>query len=292
LGVFICCVSFGCESVEGPELDYPCVSWCNTIAPWPHDGNPYETESFVIYSDGVSLEALRTLGEYAEDALVLVKSELGVDNDSLFTFPPGQDKLHIYTYKHRFPRDWGGQGFYGGLIIYSPDHEERTQLGRTDPSVYGPLMKHEVPHMVQGLLLGSIHPSLVDEWVSEGIADYIAGGTNAPPIVDRATLDHLTSTYGELNPIAQHIGDDYTVEEGYAYYYPMYELAVRYLVDPATLNNPLTTFRDLFLELKGTQPCYVGGVCSEFEIAFNVRMGINLADYEPRFFEIIRAYLN
>lgn len=102
------------QSVDGPELYYRCVSWCNTIAPWPYDGNPYETDNYVIYSDGVSLEALRILGEYAENALVLVKSELGADNDTLLACPPGQDKLHIYAYKYRFPQDWGGQGFYGG----------------------------------------------------------------------------------------------------------------------------------------------------------------------------------
>ena len=68
--------------------------------------------------------------------------------------------------------------------------------------------------------------------------------------------------------------------------------AVRYLVDPAGGNNPLSTFRDLFLELKGGTPCYVGGVCPEFRTAYDARMGTSLADYEARFFEIIRAYLN
>ena len=48
----------------------------------------------------------------------------------------------------------------------------------------------------------------------------------------------------------------------------------------------------LMQELKGNEPCYVGGVCPEFETAFNARMGIDLDEYEARFFEIIRAYLN
>jgi len=72
----------------------------------------------------------------------------------------------------------------------------------------------------------------------------------------------------------------------------MYEFAVRYLLDPAGRNNPLTTIRDLFLELRGTAPCYVGGVCPAFETAFNARMEFGLADFEARFFEIIRTYLN
>jgi hypothetical protein len=63
---------------------------------WPHDGHPYETEHFVVYSDGASQRARQRLAALAEDVLVDVVDEMGVDPATMFRFPAGQDKIDIY----------------------------------------------------------------------------------------------------------------------------------------------------------------------------------------------------
>ena len=41
-------------------------SWYETPFKWPHDGNPYETENFVVYSDAASEEARKILAQAGE----------------------------------------------------------------------------------------------------------------------------------------------------------------------------------------------------------------------------------
>jgi hypothetical protein len=266
-------------------------SWYKTQFKWPHDGDPYEGAYVVVYSDGASLEARQTLAAIAEELLVKVKQELAITSDTLLLLPHDQEKIHIYAYRYQNPTTWSGQAYYGGLIVYSADQEERAKAGLTEPEPYRAIVTHEMVHVVQGLLLGSVHPSLVDEWLSEGLAEYLGTASIEPPVHSLARLDELTAAFGELNPIAQHIGDEYTVEQGNKYYYPMYELAVRYLVDSEGRGVPKSAFRDLFLDQRGEEPCYVG-TCPEFGVAFETHFGLSLQEYEDRFFELMRAYLD
>jgi hypothetical protein len=62
---------------------------------WPHDGHPWETEHFVVYSDGASLKARQRLAALAEEVLVEVIDEMGVDPATMFRFPASQDRIDI-----------------------------------------------------------------------------------------------------------------------------------------------------------------------------------------------------
>jgi len=162
--VLIPSVSAGCGSVTAPELDYPCVSWCNTVAPWPHDGNPFESQHFTIYSDGASLQARMDLAAIGEEVLTDLKSRFEIPSNDLFILPADQTKIHLYAYKYHFPTQWGGQGFWGGMIIFSLDHPERTEAGHTEHGNYTRLVTHEIMHVMQGLLVGSNHCYSTHTW--------------------------------------------------------------------------------------------------------------------------------
>ena len=56
--------------------------------------------------------------------------------------------------------------------------------------------------VVESLLKGSNDADLVDVWLTEGIAEYVAGGTAGGSVTDLASFEGLIATYGELNPVA------------------------------------------------------------------------------------------
>ena len=115
---------------------------------WPHDGSPYETEHFVVYSDGASLAARQRLAALAEEVYVEVIDEMSVDPDTTFRFPADQDKIDLYANKYNIP-DWGGgaRGYYAGVIIWSFDHEASREA--TDVRTVRTTLKHELIHVVR-----------------------------------------------------------------------------------------------------------------------------------------------
>jgi len=259
-------------------------SWYRTGFEWPHDGNPYASQNFVVYSDAASLEARQKLAEIGEDLLVLLKEQFELGSDSLFRFPAGQSKIHMYAYKDRAPQDWGGWGYYGGLMIFSLDNEKRTEWGHTELGNYTRVVTHELMHAIEGLLKGTDNPNLVDVWLSEGIAEYVAGGTSSGSVTSLARLDELIGNYGALNPIAMHQYDYPDIENiGYLYYYPMFELAVGYLLDPDGAGQAKPAIKDIYLDARAGVP---------FATSFEDRMGINLQSYEDEFWDRVRLYLN
>jgi len=103
VAVLLMLLGSGCDSVEAPELNFPCVSWCNTVAPWPHDGNPYESVNFTLYSDGVSHQVLADVATIAEAVFIDLKTRFEIPSNDLFILPANQTKIHLYVYKYHFP---------------------------------------------------------------------------------------------------------------------------------------------------------------------------------------------
>ncbi len=189
----------------------------------------------------------------------------------------------MYAYKHHFPQRWGGWAYHGGLLIYSLDHPERGDFGHTALHIYLPTLRHELMHVAESLIKASNDPATVDIWLTEGIAETFAGGTAGGEITDLAKFNDLIATYGLLNPIAMH-AYDYPNTPGivYNYYYPMFQLAVTYLLDPNGHGSSMRDLRDLFLDVRGG---------TRFATAFENRFGIGLAQYEAQFFNLMSGYL-
>jgi hypothetical protein len=259
-------------------------SWYETGFEWPHDGNPYESEHFIVYSDAASEESRQVLAEIGEELFIDLKEQFNISDDSIFIYPAGREKIHIYTYKLRYQEEWGGWGYYGGFIIWSLDHPTR---GGTDPdalAMYKAVAKHELMHVVESLIKGSNDPNLVDVWITEGIAETVAEGTSGGEINDLEKFNDLVTTYGPLNPIAMHQyrypDDIWTI---FYYYYPMFQLAVTYLLDEEGHGKNMEDLKNLFIDAK---------VGIDFETSFENRFGISLIEYEEQFFDLMRNYLN
>ncbi|NNG15875.1 MAG: hypothetical protein HKM89_05280, partial [Gemmatimonadales bacterium] len=249
------------------------------------DGNPYETANFTVYSDAASQQARQELAEIAEDVFADVSLQFGITGSQLvFSFPPDQQKIHIYTYKDHFPQQWGGWAYWGGLLIYSLDHPERGLAGHTALNMYVPVVQHEITHVIESLLKASNNPGTVDVWLTEGIAEFMAGGTAGGSITGKARFDQLIAAYGRLNPIAMHKYTDYPSGSNivFEYCYPMFQLAATYLFDPRGHGASLVELRELYLDVRD------GAV---FATAFENRLGISLAEFEAQFFTLMNDYV-
>ncbi len=262
---------------------------------WPHDGNPYESQNFIVYSDAASQEARQAVAEVFEEVLAELIAQFGIVKDEMFRFPPGQDKIDIYAYKNRYPQAWGARAYYGGLIVWSLDHNKQD----TDLDNYMPIVKHELVHVVDSLLKGrdvaNIAPGggvRVELWFSEGLAEAVTGGagTQGSAIRDLEHLNYLTAKYGQLSPIA--FESDPQVEALYSeeelgsayveYHYPMYQLAVEYLLDADGFGKSPRDVTYIFTDIAEG---------ANFSTAFENRMGISLTDYEVQFFDLMDDYL-
>ena len=256
-------------------------SWYVRV-PWPHDGHPYESGRFVVYSDSASLNARREVADGAELLWTEILSEMSIDSE-LLSLPPGQEKVDIYAFKDRSP-DWAGKAYYGGLVISSPDRRSLLGLARTEPGRYESILKHELVHVMTLSLLDGHGSPWVPVWFFEGLAEVMSTGTGSGAIRGMDHFNYLTSKYGHLNPVLYK--SDASVEGGpnaYSeYHYPMRQLAVEYLFDDDGYGKSFTEATALLIDMAGG---------TQFDAAFADHMGATVADYEDQFFELMNDYL-
>jgi len=249
-------------------------SWYARIA-WPHDGDPIESANFVVYSDAASLEARREVATVAEDVWAELLGELSIE-PGVLRYPEGRDKIDIYAYHDYDPQDWGGWAYYGGLLVWSPDHDQR----QTGNNRLSPVVKHELVHVIQWLITGG-ESRPVDTWFIEGLPLALAGDTT--PIRGLDQLDRMTTDYGTTSPISIKTYSQITSPEaGEHFYFPMFHLAVDYLMDDDGESRSPADMTDILIDVaEGTS----------FEAAFENRMGFGLDDFENEFFSRMSAYL-
>lgn len=287
----LCCLFYliipGCsKSPTEPEKKMvDSGSWYETgFTPWPHDGNPYESQNFVIFSDAASLEARQLLAQICEEVFDTIVVRLNITDLSILQFPEGRNnKIHIYAYYNHNPTQWGGQAFYGGYLIYSPDHPIRTEWGQTDLDKYVPLVKHEMVHTVQTLIVGA-NDERVYSWFAEGIAIELSDDIFYARIDTQAEFDNVIANWGSLNPISIQYSNTYPDVEGIgsSYLYPMFWLAVRYLLDPAGQDGTFEDVRDVLIDAANEV---------HFKKSLGNRFGISFDEYEAHFFDLMKNYL-
>ena len=259
---------------------------------WPHDGHPWETEHFVVYSDGASLKARQRLAALAEEVLVEVVDEMGVDPATMFRFPSRQDKIDIYASRYHVIEaggmSLGARAYYAGIIIPSFDSDVAPD---SDVRAVRLDLTHEMVHVVEALLKGNFvgdipvgDPRRMPVWFSEGTAEALTlGQTAAPRTLDE--VNALIATYGRINPIGWRVDLPPSEEVGDAYekyYYPMAHLAVQYLLDADGLGRSAHDLAAVMLDM---------GTGASFASAFQAHIGLSESEYEAQFWARMDAYL-
>ena len=294
-GLLLACLLSGCFDSEkrSPPPDPAQMidegSWYAREA-WPHDGNPVESEHFVVYSDGAGMAARERLASLAEDVYAEVIDEMDVDPASMFKFPRDQRKVDLYANRYNVLEGGGARGYYAGVIIWSFDNE--SGQGNTGQSATRIALKHELVHVVEALLKGRYvgdvavgDPRRMPVWFSEGTAEAISGGSavGAPRTLDQ--MNALISQYGRINPISWRVDlpfSDSVLDAYPHYYYPMAHLAVQYLLDPRGLGRSPGDLAAVMLDMGNDMP---------FEEAFETHIGIAETDYEEQFFGLMGGFL-
>lgn len=247
-----------------------------------HDGEPYESENFVMYSDACPLEEKQRVAAVLEVLFQELMDLLQVQSKDEFIYSTPDRKLHIYLSKNlRFP--WGG-GFMDtyGFMLYSLD----SPYHNWPQEAYDMILKHELMHVVGGILSNGIRG---DAWFIEGIAENVSDlsgmwsrVTSRSQVEDWMTR-HQGTTYNG-NPIAIHTYDDIYASNPHATaeWDPYFELAVRYLLDPQGYGATWLDVKNIFLDMRQELT---------FGQAFFNRLGMSLDYYETNFFTLILDYL-
>ncbi len=161
--------------------------------------------------------------------------------------------------------------------MWSPDHGARVEKS------FAPVLKHELVHVLQWLISGNPDPHPVDVWFLEGLPEAMAGGSTGGAIRGLDELDDLTAEFGAVSPISfktyAQIG---TPDAGERFNYPMFQLAVEYLLDDDGFGRSPEDARDVFIDVAEG---------ASFEAAFEDRMGVSLAAYDREFFDRMDGYL-
>ncbi|MFC1563541.1 putative Ig domain-containing protein [candidate division KSB1 bacterium] len=250
---------------------------------WSHDGHPFIGVNCDVYSDASSDEVKQIILEKAEYAYSDLLQLLDISDPAIFIFPDGRTKIDIYA--NRFNTEYyGGFAYHGGAIVLSPDHPNyQPNAGWCVNEV-----EHEMMHVIETLIEGSGH-LMCDVWLREGIADHYAGNTLITTVQEmNVWLASRLSMAGGGNPVKIHLWSDFPseveVSNTQGLWYPMFELATRYLLDDNGLGNTYMDIKNIFWDTSRNN--------ISFSEAFETHMGISLQYYEDNFFNIISEYLN
>ncbi|GEM_PF-2503138 len=258
-------------------------SWTShTPYQWTHDGKPLVGKNCIIYSDAAKEEAKLFISEKAEFSFTNLKDLLQIDDNNIFVFPPGTNKLDFYA--NRFNLEYqGGFAYYGGALVISPDSP-----------MYRPLegwcanqVEHEMMHEIEYLIEARPPSLMTDVWFREGLADYYAGNSEITDVERlNAWLVTRISLPGGGNPIKIHSWNDFPLQvqqtKSQYQWYPMFELAVRYILDKNGYGKSMTDIKNLFLNLRST---------NSFSHSFERMTGTTLENYENDFFNLILQFL-
>lgn len=254
---------------------------------WAHDGSPYQSEHFIVYANGSTLEEKILFANRAEESLQLIMQTLHVSWDEVI-FPPMQTKLEIFANSQYFDQDWTGFAYYGGFLFtyntfdYRVYHEVFPDefLGNT-------LFKHEITHDVGFLLMGYAGQEslMVSTWFDEGLAEYVSQddlyGINSWSQFE-TLLQKLAEIPGAGNPTLvntwKEMPTQYFSEDLMSDFYALSELAIRYLVD----TYGIETCKGIYLDVRKGMT---------FEQAFEHQYGFSLADLQETFFSRMESYL-
>jgi len=242
---------------------------------WSHDGQPYSSEYFSVYSDGASIELKKKAGEFCDTKFVEILEMFSFNNHSDFLLPPENDKINLYINQNH---DEGIAAAYWGTIIITIREDD------FDTTRYDYLFKHELTHEFEFLIEGTVNLG-TDVWFREGIAIYGGGGIGY--IKNNADLNLWISMNSHFpnkgNPITIHSWEDFPEGSDITGYYTVFDIVMKYILDSNGLGKSIDDVLTLFYDIRN-------GI--SFTIAFQNNFGISLNEFEENIFDRLGNYLN
>ena len=253
---------------EGSWLTY-------SIYDWTHNGNPYSSIYCKIYSDGADQDLKRAVGEFSDEKFEIILNMFNFQNLEDFRYPPGYDKIDVYINMHH--QETIAAAYWGSIFI-------TMRSPNVNWSRYAYLFRHELTHAFEFLIEGTVNLG-TDVWFREGIAIYGGGRLNG--IVDIDDLERWIAQNAhhpdQGNPICIHVWEDFPPGADITgYYYNVFDLTMRYFLDPNGLGKSIQDVLNLFYDMRNGVP---------FPAAFQNNFGLSLTQFEIDYYDLMRAYL-
>ncbi|MEP2511949.1 MAG: hypothetical protein ABJH72_21440 [Reichenbachiella sp.] len=276
-----------CESDESEESLVYVGPW---IPGWPqlgHDGEPYESDRFIVYSNFSSFETKVETSEYAESIIdeVLEVFEVTWD-DYRFVASQSNKKIVIFS-DHDQRLESGGLAYRDGIIIralHSPLYEQNYTLHRWKRT-----LKHELTHVNEFLLIGDNNYRLANTvWFREGIANYISENQSVSELSHlEVWQEKMKDVSGGGNPIGIKVWGDFPQSQinanAESEYYAFFELGIRYLLDSKGNGSTISDVKSFYEEL---------GNGISVAIAFENNFGLSLNTFEAQYWDLMTDYLS
>jgi hypothetical protein len=249
-----------------------------------HDNRIYESEHILTFSDASSDEYKMRYATLAEQAFSELMRDFHVSSAAELGILDQETKLTIYTIKYLHIQQ---MAFPYGFMLSGEDSEIFSKWPEEMKPRFYNQVKHEMMHVMQflfGALPNSEYPKHEPEkWFNEGIAEYASGGFFIP-IRTKAALDLWKNDPDHINPLKIKEWKDLPISDAnVGEYYPVFGLAVRYLLSDRGMNKSLQDVKNMFLLLAEDN--------TDFEIAFEQYMGISLSEYENTFYGRMDVFL-
>ena len=251
-------------------------SWM-TYSPirWTHDGDPYYSDYCIVYSDGAEYGLKQDIGQFADMKFSEIVHLFNFNELTDFRYPPGYNKIDVYI--NMFHEENIAAAYWGSIFI-------TLRSAHVDLNRYDYLFKHELTHAFEFLIEGTVNLG-TDVWFKEGIAIYCGGGLNG--ITDVNDLENWISRNAEVpglgNPIRIHVWEDFPPDADItAYYYTVFDLTMRYFLDPDGLGKSTEDVLKLFYDIRN-------GML--FKDAFQNNFDISMARLEIDYYDRMRSYL-
>jgi hypothetical protein len=256
----------------------------------PHDGRILETPRFLTFSDGSTDDAKVVFAAVAEESLHEILEAFGVSDATELGFDPSdpETKLTIFS-NHTLEAQEVAYSFRFGFYAAGRDTGVYPSM-----AILRQVVKHELTHVFRMLVdfrwagpENQGHLWYLETWFAEGMAEHMAGGSWVP-IRTWAELDAWRARPDHANPVSIHdwwYFPESVIERSNGFeYYPAFDLAVRYLLDPDGLGKTFQDVMAMYLDMEAGTPMF-------FEAAFEKHMGITVAEYEEQFFTRMADYL-
>jgi len=250
-----------------PTLSYSDTmprSWGRyTSYKWKHDGYPYESEHFIVFSDHESQATKERFALEAEKALGHILSVSNIPQKG--AVPLNTPKMEVFISSRRNGKvGWQGYAHYGGFLIVFDGQAYRYQMTKfPDQFPHTYLVRHELTHTIVLRILGNRQePSLpIPDWLHEGLATYMG----VPPLPIRSQNLYEIA----LRDKAKNFG---------FYYYTLNELMVHYLVETTSMENVI----GILFDMKGET--------LTFEESFELHTGMTPADFLENFDLLVQEF--
>jgi hypothetical protein len=261
-----------------------------------HDDRILESNNFLTFSDASSDDIKMIYSKMAEDAFYELKQAFAIQSSEELGIFSNDSSTKITIFSNRYLTH-DCLAFPVGFFLYSLDSPLFSSWWGGDQirlrEWYQRDVKHETMHVMQWLFGLDWDSSLPwsqrwgrtwpEFWFSEGIAEYISGGSFTPI----ETMDQVNDWLQDpdhINPVSIIRSDSSPVDDSrIGEYYPMFGLAVRYLLEKNGLGKTFLDVKAMYLDMLNTE---------SFRTSFETCMGITVEYYEENFFDLITDFLN